>query len=73
MDRTMLEEHLAMAQRHAEEGERHITRQREIIAEIQARNGDATEAKRLLANFVGSQKLHLQDIERLISELGRAS
>ena len=60
MDRAMLEQHLAEARQHPKEGMHHIVRQREIIAELEARGSDTTEAKWLLSNFEESQALHLQ-------------
>jgi hypothetical protein len=44
MDREMLRQHLAQAERHMAEGERCIARQRELVAEL-ARDGHDSSAR----------------------------
>jgi hypothetical protein len=71
MDREMLHRHLKMATGHAEEGERHIARQKVILADFEFAGRDTTEAKRLLINFEESQDLHLAHIERILVALDK--
>ena len=44
MDRAMLLELLARAERHVEEGEEHLSRQRHVVAERQRQGLDASDA-----------------------------
>ena len=71
MNRTMLTEHLAQAEEHVALGNRHIVRQRELIAELARDGHDTAEAKTLLASFEEMQTLHLQHRDRLRHELAR--
>jgi hypothetical protein len=59
MDRSMLLDHLAQNRRHIEIGERHISRQREIVAELERGGYDSSRAKQLLHNFEELQKMHI--------------
>jgi hypothetical protein len=72
MNRVFLEQHLAMAERHATQGEQHILRQREIVAKLEADNNAALliQARALLAQFEDLQTLHVADRDRLRKELG---
>jgi hypothetical protein len=47
----------------------HLARQHEIIAELERDGHDASEAKRLLAQFIVLQALHLDDCRRLERKL----
>lgn len=70
-DRAMIERHLALAEEHVVQGEGHITRQREIVGEME-RDGhvDAAQAAReLLVTFEMTQRSHLGDRDRLRAEL----
>jgi len=69
MDRYVIAQHLAQARRHVAAGELHLARQHEIIAELERDGHDANEAKRLLAQFIVMQALHLEDCRRLEREL----
>jgi hypothetical protein len=69
MDRQILLEHLAQAERHIEAGARIVRRQRELIAELQRDGHDAKEARRLLKQFEDVQAMHLTEHDRLIKEL----
>ena len=55
----MAERHLAEAEAHIALGERHIVRQRELVADLARDGHDTTEAKRLLANLEETQALHI--------------
>ena len=69
MDREMLQEHLAQAERHISEGECHIARQREIIAELDGSGQYWQIALDLLHQFEQLQALHIADRDRLRKEL----
>ena len=69
MDRQMIVDHLAQAERHVALGAQHIARQREIIRELQGGGHNASEAKLLLAQFLDLQELHKADRSRLAEEL----
>lgn len=69
MDREMIESHLAQARRHVAEGEQHVSRQRELLAELARDGHDTTEAVKLLANFEDLQRMHIADRHRLEREL----
>jgi hypothetical protein len=70
MDREMLKAHLEQAERHVSEGEQHITRQRELIAELERKGRDTTRANELLCRFEEMLALHVHDRDRLRKELG---
>ena len=73
MDRAILLDHLALAERHVAEGDRHLMRQREIVAEIEEAGRDSALARGLLLTFEGSQATHIADRDRLLRELEGAS
>ena len=60
----MLQQHLAMAERHVALGEHHLARQEALIAELD-RDGHDTATMR------ATQRLHRQERNRLLAELGR--
>jgi hypothetical protein len=65
MDRRMMLNHVAQARHHVAEGEAHIARQRELVAELERDGHDASDARRLLAQFIVMQTMHMDDCERL--------
>ena len=69
MDRAVIEERLAMAERHITVGESHIARQRELVAELDQNGRDAAEAVKLLGLFEATQALHVADRDRLRAQL----
>jgi hypothetical protein len=69
MDRTVVEQHLAQAERHVTEGENHIARQRELIDELASGGHDLKAARDLLAQFEDVQTLHVADRDRLRAQL----
>jgi hypothetical protein len=71
MDRTILVEHLAEVDRHVALGEKHIRRQREIVAEVRQRGDDVTRSEILLGLFEEMQQTHLEDRRRIRDELAR--
>ena len=62
MDKETIRRKLELANQHVELGERHIIRQREIVAEFE-RDQDAARA--LLATFEEIQITHVADRDRL--------
>ena len=60
-------EHLALVEEHIQQGERHIQRQRELLAELERDGHDAAaaRARSLLQVFEQSQLVHLAELERL--------
>jgi hypothetical protein len=70
MDKALLEQHLAIAQRHVVQGESIIARQRQILVDLERGGHDTAEARRLLAQFLELQALHVADRDRLRGELG---
>jgi hypothetical protein len=70
MARSMLEEHLALAERHVTQGEQHVAKQRAIVAELERDGHDASSARELLDVFEQTQATHMADRDRLRKELG---
>ncbi|RXG83666.1 hypothetical protein EAS61_41455 [Bradyrhizobium zhanjiangense] len=71
MDRTMFQQHLAMAERHVALSEKHLLKQEALIAELDRDGHDTADAVELLATMRATQRLHLQDRDRLLTELER--
>jgi hypothetical protein len=69
MDRAAALARLATAERHVKLGERHLSRQRELVAYLIRYGRDAAAAEALLATFEQSQALHVADRDRLRDEL----
>ncbi len=69
MDRHMLLEHLAKANEHVLLGERHVRRQRELVAELERDGHDTTGARKLLEQFEKLQAMHEADRDRIEREL----
>jgi len=72
MDRTMVGEHLAMAERHVEEGIRHVEQQRALVATLARDGHDVTAPRALLTQFEELLRLHVADRDRLRAELAQA-
>jgi hypothetical protein len=82
MDRDLLEEHLAMADRHVTEGERHVALQRELVSRLILRGapggggapsaGPIENAKLILAQFEELQTSFIGDRDQLRSELAKS-
>ena len=71
MDRNTLELHLRQARAHVAQGEKHIARQRAVVASLEAGGHDSEAARELLATFEDSQVMHVADVARLENELDR--
>jgi hypothetical protein len=72
MDRAMLLDHLALAERHVVEGRRHVSSQRERIAQMERNGEDTTRSCELLATFLSMQEQHEEDLGRVRAELAKA-
>ncbi len=73
MDRSQLQAHLALAEEHVAQGERHLARQREIIERMTSAGWNTKEANALLIVFQQTLAMHIADRDRLQSEIGKAS
>jgi hypothetical protein len=69
MNRDLLLQHLAQAERHVARGNVHISRQETLIAEMDRHGHDTIDARKLLVTLRTTQALHRQDVERLLREL----
>jgi len=73
MQRAILSERLAQVERHIRDGERHLLRQREIVAELERHGRGHTRtaimAMDILGTFVEAQSAHLNDRMRLLLAL----
>jgi hypothetical protein len=69
MDRTMVKQHLAQADEHVLISERHIVSQRALVADLEQKGHDTTQARRLLATFEKIQAMRHADCDRLRREL----
>ena len=65
MDLDILKQHLKQAEEHVAVGQKHIARQAEIIAELEADGHDVTDSRRLLQLFEEVQALHVAGRDRL--------
>jgi hypothetical protein len=62
-----IETELEMVQRHIRQGEKHVLRQHEIIAELTLRNQPTWLAEGLLLDFQATLRAHQDHLDRLIS------
>ena len=69
----MIEEHLALAQRHVMEGEGHVQKQRDIVAELERDGHDTTQARELLRTFEELLGEHYDDRARLEFQLAEST
>ena len=69
MERQILIDHLALAEKHVAQGEQHLARQRKVL-ETLARDGhDTATAADLLRTLEATQALHRAERDRLRAEL----
>jgi len=73
MDRQKMLEHLAMAERHVAEGGILVCRQQALIAELDRDGHDTRAAWTILATMLETQRLHVEDRDRILKELSSAS
>lgn len=69
MNRAMLLQHLALAERHISQGETHLAKQEALISTLDRDGHDTTEAWALLTTMRATQALHLEDRDRILAEL----
>jgi hypothetical protein len=69
MQKATIQEHLALAREHIEQGEKSIERQRRVVADLQNDGHAASQACKLLTQFQELQALHIADRDRLEREL----
>jgi hypothetical protein len=73
MNRQFIADHLAHVERHIRDGERHLLRQREIVAELEnhgrGHSQTANMAREILASFEMAQSQHLNDRAQLLQAL----
>ena len=72
MDRTVLLRRWEQAESHIAVGERHIARQRQIIAMLEGNGLDARHARSSLTLFEEMQVLHIANRDRLVEALQNA-
>ena len=72
MDRAMLLDHLAMAERHIADGEKILADRRSRIERVRAIGHDTAEAEKALADFEEAQTVYIADRERLLGEFETA-
>ena len=72
MDRAVIQEHLELANRHVADGEKHVARQKQILAELEREGHDPEQARELLAVFEETLAIYVADRERLERELASA-
>ena len=68
MDQQLKPRHLVQARQHVAQGEEHIAQQTRLVAELERDGHDAMPARRLLAQFIVMQSMHIEDCERLERE-----
>ena len=69
MQRHVLQEHLAQAERHVADGAAIIDRQKSLILELERDGHDTSRSRALLCQFEEIQQLHVADRDRLKTEL----
>jgi len=67
----MLLRHLAIAEPHVALGENHLARQEQLIASMDRKGRDTTDALAVLATMRATQTLHVADRDRLLADVGR--
>ena len=69
MDRDTLKRHLTNVEDQVAITAQNVARQRELAAELERDGYDASQAKKMLEQFLEQQALHIADRDRLIKEL----
>ena len=69
MDMAMIRHHLAMAENHVLQCERHLGSQHAVIARLESNGSDLVEARRLLKLLHETQELHVNYRNRLVQAL----
>jgi hypothetical protein len=69
MDRDTLKRHLTKAEEQVAIAAQNVARQRELVAQLERDGHDASQAQKMLEQFLEQQALHIADRDRLIKEL----
>jgi hypothetical protein len=73
MDPGMLRDHLRLAEQHVAQGEMHITKQYDVIDELERHGHDTELARTILQTLLDTQTSHEADRDRLQAELDKLS
>ena len=71
MQRTELLHYLDAAKRHAEQGEIHILKQKQLIVALSSMGTETVQAERILQFFEEAQEDNLANVERILDALDR--
>ena len=71
MVRTFLERRLRVAKTHVALDSERVRRQRALVFRLEQAGRDATDANRLLENFIELQAFDIAEVERLTAELAK--
>ena len=69
MDRANLERRLANANKHIDEGTRHVAQQKAFVQGMERPGLDASTSRHLLQTFEETLRLHTTDREELVRQL----
>jgi hypothetical protein len=64
MDRDILERQLTKAEQHVVITAQNVARQRELVAQLERDGHDASQAQKMLEQFLKQQALHIADRDR---------
>lgn len=67
----MLQEHLAIAERHIAVGLKLLAQQEALIAELERHHHDTVGARAVLTTMQETQFLHIDDRDRILREMGQ--
>ena len=73
MDRVLLLEHLAQAERHISQGELRLAKLELLISELERDGKDATRSRDLVKTVRETQALHFEHRDRILGELERCA
>jgi hypothetical protein len=73
MNRDLLKDHLAQAERRIAEGRDHVERQRQIVEEVVRGGEDARRSTALLELFEKTLAAHVEERDRLRNELAESN
>ena len=69
MDKSLKLKGLKLARAHVAKGEKTLSRQRKVVAELEAGGHDTTVARQLLVSFESIQAMSIGEVERMQKEL----
>ncbi len=69
MTKEQLQAHLRKAEAHVAQGREHVEKQQRLIAQLRNDGHDTTQARKLLDAFEATQKMHVEDRDRVLQEL----